>query len=183
MTINEAKEFFISMGCSGFHMAREYPDKYTQYNALKISTSLEQEWTAESFSEIYDKVLNGQYSESLWSWHSTCEKYMHILKSADYYYKMLSLTQFAASKEAAGNRVVIAETINGRRDRKFRDGLIYGSYDCGMPEAAKAFAQTALWLADNDSCPVPNENSWSTERINESRQKTESILRELDLDL
>ena len=181
MTIDEAREFFVSMGCSKFHMCREYPDKYIQYKALNISTSLEQQWTIESFSDKYDKVLNGQYSESLWSWHSSCEHYMQTLNSKEYFTKMLNLTQFVASREVDGNRVVIAETINGRRDNKFRNGLIYGSYDCGMLEEAKEFAKTALWLAENDSEPVPNKNNWSRERIYESLRKTESILRELNL--
>ena len=94
---------------------------------------------------------------------------------------MLKLTRFVASKEVDGNRVVIAETINGRRDNKFRDGLIYGSYDCGMVEEAKEFAKTALWLAENDSEHVPNKNSWSKERTYKSQQKTKSILSDLNL--
>ena len=181
MTINEAKEFFISMGCSEFHMCREYPNKYTEYQALGISTSLEQQWTMESFINEYDKVLNEQYSESLWCWHSACTDYMHMLNSKDYYNKMLSLTRFVASKEVDGNKVVIAETINGRRDNKFRNGLIYGSYDCGMAEEAKEFAKIALWLAENDNEPVPNKNNWSTERVHSSRQKTKSIIKALNL--
>ena len=183
MTTSEAREFFISMGCSSFHMCREYPDKYTQYKALNISTSLEQQWTMESFSDKYDKVLTGQYSESLWNWHSLCEDHMYMLNSQEYFTKMLNLTQFVASKEIDGNRVVIAETINGRRDNKFRNGLIYGSYDCGMLEEAKEFPKIALWLAENDSEPIPNKNNWSTERIYESLRKTESICRELNLEL
>ena len=181
MTISEAKDFFISMGCSSFHMCREHPDRYKQYNALKISTSLEQQWVMESFSGIYEKVLSEQHSESLWCWHSDCEHYMHRLNSKEYFSKMLKLTRFVASKEVDGNRVVIAETINGRRDNKFRDGLIYGSYDCGMVEEAKEFAKTALWLAENDSEPVPNKNSWSKERTYKSQQKTKSILSDLNL--
>ena len=181
MTIHEAKAFFISMGCSAFHMCREYPDKYTQYAALNISTSLEQQWIMESFSATYGKVLSEQCSEPLWCRHSVCEKYMPMLKSRDFFTKMLDLTRFVASKEVDGNRVVIAETINGRRDNKFREGLIYGSYDCGMLEEAKEFATIALWLAENDREPVPNKNFWSMYRTYKSRRKTESILRELNL--
>ena len=183
MTIEEAKEYFISMGCSGMNMSRGDPDKYAQYKALNISASLEKQWVTESFVDKYDKVLNGQYSESLWCRHSACTDHMYILKSKDYYSKMLNLTRFVASKEVDGHKVVIAETINGRLDNKFRDGLIYGSYDCSMDEEAKEFAKIAFWLADNDKEPVPNENFWSTERICESRRKTESILNDLKLTL
>jgi len=181
MTRNEAKEFFISMGCSSFHMCREHPEKYSQYTALNISTSLEQQWVMESFTSAYEKLLSGQCSEPLWCRHSECEKYMSMLKSSDFFTKMLDLTRFVAAKEVDGNRVILAETINGRRDNKFREGLIYGSYDCGMVEEAKEFAKIALWLAENDSESVPNKNFWSIDRTHKSRRKTESILRELNL--
>ena len=183
MTINEAKEFFISMGCSGFHMCREHPDKYTQYKALNISVLLEQQWRMESFIDSYDKVLNEQCTEPLWCWHSACARHMHMLKSEDYFSKMLNLTRFVSSKEVDGNRVIIAETINGRRDNIFRDGLIYGSYDCGMTETAKEFAKIALLLAENDREPIPNKNNWSTERVYDDLQKTKAILRKLKLKL
>jgi len=181
MTISEAKAFFISMGCSAFHMCREEPRKYEQYKALGISASLEEQWMAESFLDTYDKVLSGQYAASLWCWHSACAALMSMLQSKDGYRKMLELTRFVASNEVDGNRVVVAETINGRRDTKFRDGLIYGAYDCGMVEEASAFAEIARWLAEHDREPVPNKNSWSIERVDEVRRKTDFIRRALNL--
>ena len=181
MTMNEAREYFISMGCSAFHMAREYPDRYDHYKRLHITAELEHQWTMEAFTDTYDKVLGGHHSENLWAWHSRWEEYMHTLNSREYFSKMLTLTRFVTPKETDGQRVVIAETINGRRDNKFRDGLIYGAYDCGMPAEAMAFANIALWLAEHDREPVPNENRWSAERVVDSRRKTESIIRALKL--
>ena len=183
MTINEAKEFFISMGCSAFHMSREYPDKYTQYQALNISVFLEKKWTMESLSDKCDNALKEQWSEPFWRLHSQCAEYMRELKSTDYYSKMLKLTRFVSAKEMSGHRVIIAETINGRRDNKYRDGLIYGSYDFVMVEEAKEFARIALWIADNDSEPVPNNIYWSMERVDNARQKTKSIISNLKLDI
>ena len=169
------------MGCSWFHMSRDEPKKFKQYRALKIAAPLEQLWTTEAFMNIYNKVLNEQYQETLWRCHSYCAEYAQILKSEDYYIKILNLTRFVAPKEVDGNKIIIAETINGRRDNKFRDGLIYGSYDSGMTDEAKEFAKIALWLADNDKEPIPNENFWSIERVDRSKRKTEEILKKLKL--
>ena len=174
MTIKEARDFFISMGCSSFHMARENPDKYTQYGALNISESLERQWTTESFDEACETVLSGQRTNSLWSRHSECEKFMPALKSKDYFTKMLALTRYVAEKETDGNRVIVAETINGRRDAKFREGLIYGAYDCDMAKEAAEFARLALWLSINAE---------ESARAQNSLKKTQAIAKELNLNL
>jgi len=181
MTVSEAKAFFVSMGCSGFHMCREDTDKYYQYQALHIGGEIEQQWTEEAFMDTYDKILNGQYVKPLWQGYSVCVDYMHTVKSKDFFGKMLILTRFVAANEVDGNRVIVAETINGRRDNNFRDGLIYGAYDCGMVDEAIEFVKIALWLAENDKEPVPVKHYWSMERVNKSIQKTDAICMDLKL--
>ena len=40
-TLEDAKRYYQAMGCSHFHMAREYPEPYQEYRTLKIAESVE----------------------------------------------------------------------------------------------------------------------------------------------
>jgi hypothetical protein len=37
--IQQAKEYFLAMGCSHFHMGREYPERYTDLNNIPAAKS------------------------------------------------------------------------------------------------------------------------------------------------
>ena len=43
-TLEQAKRYFISMGCSGFHMMRENPQRFNEYKALDLDPNIESEW-------------------------------------------------------------------------------------------------------------------------------------------
>lgn len=49
LTIEQAKKFYIAMGCSHFHIDREYPTRRDEYRALHISSELENQWKKEEF--------------------------------------------------------------------------------------------------------------------------------------
>ena len=51
-TIEDAKRYFQSMGCSHFHMSREYPERYTEYEALEITKAQETEWRQDEINDI-----------------------------------------------------------------------------------------------------------------------------------
>ena len=51
MTLQEAKVFFISYGCSHFHMDREEPLKSRDYADLGIPHQLEDEWRRQGATE------------------------------------------------------------------------------------------------------------------------------------
>ncbi|HQE34857.1 MAG TPA: hypothetical protein PLQ70_09345, partial [Flavobacterium alvei] len=53
--LEQAKAFFVSMGCSGFHMMRENHLKYDEYRALEIDPSIESEWIKEVFEKKLEK--------------------------------------------------------------------------------------------------------------------------------
>ena len=56
LNLEQAKRFFIKMGCSHFHMVREYPDKYNAYKAF-VSDELESKWTKEEFERRVAETL------------------------------------------------------------------------------------------------------------------------------
>ena len=56
LNLEQAKRYFLIMGCSGFHMFREHPDKYDAYKAL-VSAELESKWTKEEFERRVTETL------------------------------------------------------------------------------------------------------------------------------
>ena len=143
-TIQQAKEFFKAMGCTHFHMDREFPDRAKEYDSLKISRQTEKEWTQEQFDEYYKNILENTDANPLWHQHSSMEKLLYTLKSETAWMKMLEVTQFIRDKVSLEYRVIIAETIVGRAVIDARDGLIFEAFDFNQKEIAKKFCELAL---------------------------------------
>lgn len=56
----DAKEFYLSMGCTSFYMCREYPDRYAEYKALNISRKTENAWRKEKTDSLYKSIKNSK---------------------------------------------------------------------------------------------------------------------------
>ena len=175
-TIQQAKEFFKAMGCSDFHMYREYPDRAKEYRGLGISRQTEKEWTQEQFDEYYADIMANADVNTLWMWHSSMEQLLTSLRSQAALMKMLEVTQFMRDKVLLADRVIVAETITGRTARSARQGLIYLAYDWNNIPAAKAFVELALHFARYDE----KENR-GYERSQNALQLCNEIKRELRL--
>jgi hypothetical protein len=149
-TIQQAKEFFRAMGCSHFHMDREYPDRAREYDHLKISKQTEKEWVQEQFDEYYAKIMESSDVNSLWMLHSAMEGLLASIKSQTALLKMLEVTKFIRDKVPPEDRIIVAETINGRTIRSARQGLIYLAYDWNNIQAAKEFVDLSLYFSKYD---------------------------------
>jgi hypothetical protein len=143
-TIQQAKEFFQAMGCSGFHMYREYPNRYKEYERLHISKQTETEWRKEEFDKYYVSIMGNTDPDSLWMLYSSMESLLYSLKAETTLLKMLEVTQFMRDKVPLKDRVVVAETINGRTAREARMGLIYLAHDWNNIPVAKEFVELSL---------------------------------------
>jgi len=143
-TIQQAKEFYKAMGCSGFHMYREYPKRYSEYERLHILKQTETEWRKEEFDRYYASVVDNTNPNSFWILHSSMESLLYSLKNKTALIKMLEVTQFMRDKVPLKDRVMVAETINGRTVRTARMGLIYLAYDWNNIPVAKAFVELSL---------------------------------------
>jgi hypothetical protein len=167
-TIEEAKDFFLSMGCSSFHMSREYPERYDEYKKMKITEAWENEWRQESF-EIHVKKLFevNEVSDfsTLWAIHSSMTELFRQLKTTDTLKKMLVATQYIREKVPLKDMVIVAETINGRISPTYRDGLIYLSYELQCPSLAKEFAELSLHFATFGDKKVDFERCKSATQI------------------
>jgi hypothetical protein len=176
-TIQQAKEFYKAMGCSGFHMYREYPERYREYQRLHISKQTEIEWEKEEFDRYYVSIMDNTNPSSLWMIHSSMESLLYSLKSETTLMKMLEVTQFMRDKVPLNERVIVAETINGRTVRKARMGLIYLAYDWNNIPVAKAFIELSLHF----SAYYDEQDNQGIERCRNAIKLCNDIKRELKL--
>jgi len=146
-TIEQAKEFFKGMGCSHFHMDREFPERYQEYRLLNISEQTETEWREEQFDEYYLSIMEGIDKDLLWSIYSSMYDLFEVIKTNTTLMKMLEATKYIRNKVPLKDRVIVAETINGRGMRQFRQGLIYSAYDLGDIATATEFVKLSLHFA------------------------------------
>ena len=146
-TIEQAKEFFKTMGCSHFHMDREFPERHQEYKLLNISKQIEVEWKEEKFDKYYLDIMESNDNSSLWNSHSRMYDLFESLKTNTALIKMLEATKHMHDKVPLKDRVIVAETINGRGMREFRRGLIYSAYDLKNIAAAKEFVELSLHFA------------------------------------
>lgn len=143
-TTRQAKEFFKAMGCSHFHMDREYPERSKEYGQLDISKLAETEWRKEQFDEYYVSIMENQEASSLWKLHSRMADLFEALETETALIQMLEVTREIRDKVPVEDRVIVAETINGRTVRGARTGLIYKAYDSGNIPVAREFAELSL---------------------------------------
>jgi hypothetical protein len=55
--LEDAESFFLSMGCSYFHMEREFPEQYAQYRSLSIPDETETKWRRKKFYATKEEML------------------------------------------------------------------------------------------------------------------------------
>lgn len=105
-----------------------------------------------------------------------CTDLVEVLKTDLALEKMLEVTQYVREQVPLKDRVIVAETINGRRDRRYRSGLIYLAYDLNKISVAKAFAELSLHFAI-----YVEYESGESERCQEASKLWKEIMLELGL--
>ena len=181
-TLEQAKNFFMYMQCSLFHMGREYPQRYAEYKNLDIPMQTENEWRRDKFNEISSKIMENPSSDSTWRLHDQMYDLFASMRAKDELIKILEVTKYIQNMVPKNDRVIIAETINGRARREDRSGLIYGAYDSGDIATAKEFAELSLVYSHIDE-----SNKWKfwdkkKQRNQMAAQKCKEIMNELGLE-
>ena len=146
-TIQDAEEFFKAMGCSHFHMARDDPQRYNQYKDFNISEQIETGWRTEKFNDYYNNIMKGTSNIELWNIHSVMYELLEFLRTEETLAKMLEVTQNMRDKVPVRDRIIVAETINGRAGGKTRSGLIYLAHDLKNIPTAKSFTKLSLYFS------------------------------------
>lgn len=143
-TLDQAKRYFISMGCSGFHMMRENPQRFNEYKALDIDPNIESEWIKEEFEKKIENFNTNPTNE-----------YGHLLRSLDsmierkefYLEKLLELVMKIQDRIPLDQIEYVLSTIIGNNGTKSKGGLIQKSYDLKRPDLAnKFYVQIKLFL-------------------------------------
>ena len=143
-TIEQAKEIFLSVNGSPFHMAREFPQRYSEYRQLNIAPQTELEWREELLTGQFKEIKETEDPKQLWIIYSRmCDVFVD-LKTETALQTMLEAASSIRDKVPKKERVIVAEMIIGRNARETRQGLIYTAYDMGNIPAAKAFVELAL---------------------------------------
>jgi len=144
VNLEQAKRYFISMGCSRFHMMREYPKRYDEYRALDIDPSIESEWIKEEFVskiENFNTIPTNEYGHLLSSLDSTIERKEFYLE------KLFELVLRMQEKLPLDQIENVLSTIIGNNGTKSKGGLIQKSYDLKRIDLAnKFYIQTKLLI-------------------------------------
>ncbi len=143
-TMEEAKRFFQSLGCSPFHMDREYPSRYEEYCALGISRDLETAWTNEEITSALAQLRPGENGQvPLWCIHSALADRVEGHRFDQFLGDILEASRALLSSLSPKDKLLVAETIVGRQALQYRPGLIFQSSDAGQPQVAAGFAELA----------------------------------------
>ncbi len=144
----EAEKFFKSLGCSHFHMSREYPDKYKEYFT---DTALENKWINEEIERLF-ALLNDQKTpnEQLWLYHSHLLELIEYTKDFIYLNEFYNITLFIKDKVSKSDKVLIAETLIGRRNDR-TDGAIRMAIELGLKELCSEYISLCLNLISDNS--------------------------------
>lgn len=147
-TLEDAKRYFQEMGCSHFHMCREWPAKYDEYRRLGISKEQEIEWTADVCREAIGKLKGGDLKpKDLWAPHSELARLIEGAELWELLEDVYEVTLAVEARLTPNGRMLVAETIVGRQEIQYRGGLIFWSHDSGRTVLAARFAAVARRLA------------------------------------
>ena len=149
-SVDAAKRYFQSMGCSHFHMSREIPQRYSEYRGLNIPRSKETEWTREEILSALERLRSAcTPRKELWAIHSAVTT---LVLEGKFHDQLDSLFDASSSIEGViqsqRDRLLVAETIVGRQDIQYRPGLVFGSHDSSRGDLGARYAGLASTLTD-----------------------------------
>ena len=117
LNLEQAKRYFMLMGCSHFHLNREDLQRAEEYRALNISEELESHWRKEHFERRLSEI-NENISEELgWRYF-----YLKDMMGKDDFYveKMMELTDKIVSFLPDNQITYILDAIIGNDASKAR---------------------------------------------------------------
>jgi hypothetical protein len=168
LSYEEARRFFTEMGCSGFHMCREDPERYAAYKAARIDTATEQAWRLEAVVEIECRICRNEVAPpDLWLQHSRVADVVAQAEDASTVLCSLALTELLRDSVPADSCVLVAESINGRSSEPHGGGLIHFALcTCGAL-AAQRFCDLARHFARRGQATHPERSQAALARTTE----------------
>jgi len=143
-TLEQARRYFISMGCSHFHLDRENFERAKEYRSLKISSETESLWRKEEFENNLEKVETISPNDYGWFLRSLDSM---IEPNEFYLAKLFELVTKIQDSIPLDQIEYVLSTIIGNNGTKSKGGLIQKSYDLKRLDlASKFYTQTKLFL-------------------------------------
>lgn len=177
MDIKTAKEFYMSMGCSHFHMARENPKDYQGYLELEVDQETEQKWKEENVNHLIKKITIGEFKNpDLWHPHSRLCDLIEKMDTRASHIKLLEITKYIYNYLPANMRVIISENLNGRTEIRHKRGLIFNAYKSGYIEIAKEYIKYSRMYSE-----YIEGTGMDYKRCHYSQKKCEEIRKMLNL--
>jgi hypothetical protein len=170
-TIKDAEQYFKMMGCSSFHMSREYPAFYDKYLNMKITEKVENRWRQESIIEHEEAIKELKPSEQLWSLHSQMADLIGSAETIENLNLILNVTKYLESHSAKKTNILIGETIIGRSALRYKSGLIFMANKYNR-EMAIEFVKLARHFTK-----IENNTKDNLERCIDADEKLKLIIR------
>lgn len=155
-TIAQAERFFRAMGCSRFFMDRsDYPERYREYCALRISPEIEVEWTLREVELLLRMTVDPPAPTDL-------DRISDLLRLMEGGRFPALLDEALACAKAVGERLrpfdslIMAESLIGRRELGLGSGLIETCRNAHRLDLATSFALLARRLLDERVLPWVN---------------------------
>jgi hypothetical protein len=137
-----AEAFFRSMGCSHFHMSREYPERYAEYSALGVSKQQEALWRQAEFDEKLSALMEGAVTpDKLWWLHSYLSGLADTIRKVEVLRRLAEATAYLVPMVPSRTRILVAETLVGR-DGSLETGPIHLA--CALDEVELAARLSGL---------------------------------------
>lgn len=136
LNLEQAKDYFIKMGCSHFHLAREDFQRRDEYYALNISATLETQWRKEDFEQRLASFKFVDPEDTGWLYSRLCGL---VESNAFCLERMLELTnenQLSIPPDQIG---VVLNSIIGSDGSKTHGGLIEKSFKIRRRDLAQGF--------------------------------------------
>lgn len=132
MTTDEAKELYLKSNCSYFIMCTYHYSSYMEYRQLGLPKEQEDLWKNEKLRMLKVQMQKtGDYKifGRLYDIAITFRDYPRLFMMWDAFNQI-------AQPLAINQRILVAETVLGKRFLKVRSGLIYWAYDIGQKGVA-----------------------------------------------
>lgn len=150
MTLAEAEIFFKSCNGHGFHMLREDPKSYKEYNKLGISKEQEDIWRVQKIEEYHERIHSD--IKNAWVGASNIIDIMHDLEqvSDELLERLLDVLAYV-SKLNMRQRILVMEDMEGRNDNnRSRSGYaLYNSKKKYYEKLQRTMAQIMETTAED----------------------------------
>ncbi len=135
-TIEKARAFYVAMGCNGYHMWKEYPDRWEEFRKLNIPRPLQEEWRLEEFERFRDLIQDAP-DAARWTLFSAMVDLSDGSRAA--FDDLLDVAKVLHRHISSSEQVIVAEIMLGSSALKQRDGVVLEADDLGHPDLARSF--------------------------------------------